>query len=110
MEKRGRQRKKTRLSIRFGAERPDRMGLITDVSARGIFISTNAVLPQGSAVRVQVPVPGGEPLQLDGRVMRARRVASALVTSTTGGMGVRIEQAPATWRASLSLPEEPTEG
>jgi PilZ domain len=107
MEKRLRQRKKTRLSIRFGAERPDRMGLITDVSARGIFISTNAVLPQGSPVRVHVPVPGGEPLQLDGRVMRARRVAAALVTSTTGGMGVRIEQAPDTWRASLSLPDEP---
>ena len=108
MEKRGRQRKKTRLSIRFGAERPDRMGLITDVSARGLFISTNAVLPRGSAVHVHVPVPGGEPLQLEGRVMRARRVAPALVTSTTtGGMGVRIEQAPPTWRASQALPEEP---
>ncbi len=107
MEKRKRQRKKTRLLIRFGAGRPDRMGLITDVSARGFFISTNAVLPQGSAVRVHVPVPNGEPLQLDGRVTRARRVAPALVTCTTGGMGVRIEQAPDTWRASLALPEEP---
>ena len=65
MEKRGRQRKKTRLSIRFGADRPDKMGLITDVSARGLYIATNAVLPPGSPVRVQVPVPGSEPLQLE---------------------------------------------
>ena len=46
-------------------------------------------------------MPGGEPLELDGRVTRARRVAPALITSTTGGMGVRIEQAPDAWRAKL---------
>lgn len=106
MEKRGRQRKKTRVSVRFGAERPERMGLVTDVSARGLYISTNAVLPCGSAVRVQVPVPGGEPVTLEGRVTRSRRVASSLVLISTGGMGVRLENAPPAWRASQALPED----
>lgn len=106
MEKRARQRRKTRLSIRFGAERTDKMGLITDVSARGIYIATNAILPPGSTVRVQVPVPGGEPMQLDGRVMRARRVPPAFVMISTGGMGVRLQHVPAGWRASQSLPDE----
>ena len=107
MERRARPRKKTRLSVRFGAERPDKFGLITDVSARGLYISTNAILPCGSAVRVHVPVPGGDPLLLDGRVMRTRRVAPALVTSTTGGMGVRLENAPPAWRKNQALPEDP---
>jgi hypothetical protein len=106
MEKRGRQRKKTRLSIRFGAERPDKMGLITDVSARGIYIATNAILPPGSPVRVQVPVPGSEPMQLDGRVMRSRRVPPAFVMISTGGMGVRLLNAPSAWHASQALPDE----
>ena len=106
MEKRGRQRKKTRLSIRFGADRPDKMGLITDVSARGLYIATNAVLPPGSPVCVQVPVPGSEPLQLDGRVTRARRVPPAFVMISTGGMGVRLLNAPPSWRTSQALPDE----
>ena len=106
MEKQARQRRKTRLSIRFGTERTDKMGLITDVSARGIYIATNAILPPGSAVRVQVPVPGGEPIQLDGRVMRARRVPPAFIMISTGGMGVRLKDAPAAWRASQALPDE----
>jgi hypothetical protein len=106
MEKRTRQRKKTSLPARFGAERPEKMGLITDVSARGIYVSTNAVLSKGSAVHVQVKVPGGEPMLLQGRVIRTRRVASSLVMITTGGMGVRLENPPPGWRVNLSLPEE----
>jgi PilZ domain len=106
MERRARQRKKTRLSVRFGAERPDKLGLITDVSAHGLYISTNAILPCGSAVHVHVPVPGGDPVLLDGRVTRSRRVAPALVTITTGGMGVQLENAPPAWRTSQALPED----
>ena len=106
MEKRGRQRKKTRLPVRFGAEQPQKMGLITDVSSRGVYISTNMVLPGGSVVHLQVNLPSGEQLRLSGKVMRSRRVASSLAMITTGGMGVRLEDPPANWRTSLLLPEE----
>ncbi len=106
MEKRGRQRKKTQLTVRFGESRPEKLGLITDVSARGIYLSTNAVLARGSAVHLQVRVPSGDQLNLQGRVMRTRRVASALIMIATGGMGVRLENPPPNWRESLSLPEE----
>lgn len=106
MEKRERQRKKTRVSVRFGADQPNHMGLITDVSARGLYISTNSVLPRGSVVRVQVPVPGAEPVVLAGKVMRSRRVAAQLVMLTKGGMGVRLENAPPEWRRSQALPED----
>lgn len=106
MEKRDRQRKKTRVSVRFGSEKADRMGLITNVSTCGLYITTNSVLPSGSAVRVQVPVPGSEPVVLNGKVMRSRRVAAQLVMTTKGGMGVRLEDAPPEWRASQALPED----
>jgi hypothetical protein len=106
MEKRGRQRKKTHLPTRFGAERPERLGLITDVSGRGVFLSTNIVLAKGSAVQLQVKVAGGDDLRLHGRVMRARRVASALVMIATGGMGIRLLDPPPDWRTRLALAEE----
>lgn len=106
MDKRRRARKKTRLPARFGATRPERLGLITDASAHGFYLSTNAVLARGTVVQVQVKMPGREPLLLEGRVMRARRVASQLVTLSTGGMGVHLENPPANWRDGLALPDE----
>lgn len=106
MEKRALQRKKTRLSVRFGESRPETMGLVTDVSSTGLYITTNNILPRGAAVQVQVPVPGGEPVLLAGRVTRSRRVASQLVLLFKGGMGVRLEQPPAAWRTSQALPED----
>ena len=106
MEKRARHRKKTSLPARFGAERPEKMGLITDVSARGIYVSTNAVLAKGSAVQVQVKVPGSEPMLLHGRVIRTRRMASALVMIATGGMGVVSRTRRPAGASSLSLPDE----
>lgn len=106
MEKRTRQRKKTRVSVRFGADRTDRLGLVTDVSDRGLYITTNSVLPRGTVVRVQVPVPGAEPVTVEGTVMRSRRVAAQLVMHSKGGMGVRLENAPPEWRSSQALPEE----
>jgi len=107
MEKRERLRKKTRLPVRYGADRPLTMGLITNVSARGVYISTNAALPRGAMVNLEVHLPSGEHLRLRGLVMRARRVASAMATITTGGMGVRLDDPPPNWRTSLLLSDEP---
>jgi hypothetical protein len=106
MDKRGALRRKTRLPARFGADRPERLGLVTDVSARGLYVATNAVLTRGAAVRVQVRTPAGDQLDLQGRVIRTRRVAASLVAIATGGMGVRLENPPADWRARFSLPED----
>lgn len=106
MDKRSRERKKMRLAVRFGADAPDTLGYITDVSAGGLHISTNKVLPPGSPIALQVQLPGGEMLSLRGRVARSKRVPQALVTMVRGGMGVRLEHPPIDWRASLALPAD----
>jgi len=106
MNKREQQRKRIHLTVRFGAERPDKLGLITDVSAHGVYVSTNAVLPPGSTVRLQIQLPGGDQLSVQGRVMRARRVPSALLTSLRGGMGIRLADPPPLWRESLLIGED----
>ncbi len=107
MEKRRRPRKKTSLPARFGADRPERLGLVTDVTAGGVYLATNAVLSRGSVVQLQVKVPSGDQVLLQGRVMRSKRVASALAMIATGGMGVKLDNPPPGWRSSLALPEDP---
>lgn len=106
MEKRRRQRKKTHLPTRFGVDRPERLGLITNVSTRGVYLSTNSVLPSGSMLHLQVKAPSGYQILLQGRVLRSRRVASSLVSLATGGMAVQLREPPANWRESLALPED----
>jgi hypothetical protein len=106
MDKRRLTRKKTRLPARFGATKAEKLGMITDVSSRGIYLATNAVLARGSEVQLQVRVPSGEQVTLQGKVMRCRRVAASLVMLTTGGMGVQLENPPAGWRQGLALPDD----
>lgn len=101
MDKRERQRRKTHMTVRFGLERPETLGIVTDVSKGGVHISTNAVFPPGSTVHLQVQLPGGEQLSLQGRVMRAKRVPQILMASMRGGMGIRLDDPPAGWRESL---------
>jgi hypothetical protein len=94
------------MAARFGAERLERLGLVTDASSRGLYITTNAVLARGTVVQLQVKVPGTEPVLLQGRVTRIKRVAATLVMLSTGGMGVQLDEPPPNWRASLALPED----
>jgi hypothetical protein len=101
MDKRGRQRRKTHITVRFGPERAEKLGIITDVSSDGLHISTNAVLPPGSTLHLQVQLSDGELMSLQGRVMRAMRVPQSFVTVMRGGMGVRLTNPPADWRERL---------
>ena len=50
--------------------------------------------------------PAIAPLQLDGRVIRSRRVPPGFVMISTGGMGVRLLNAPPAWKTSQALPDE----
>lgn len=101
MDKRGRERRKTHITLRFGPERPERLGIITDVSSEGLHISTNAVQAPGSTVHLQVQLSSGEVMALQGRVMRSKRVPPGWVTVASGGMGVQLSNPPADWRERI---------
>jgi hypothetical protein len=101
MDKRGRERKKTHLTARFGQERPDKLGLVTNVSHTGVYLSTNAVLAPGAIIHMDIEIREGVRLSLRGKVTRVKRVHPSLVTSMRGGMGVLLEDPPPNWRESL---------
>jgi Tfp pilus assembly protein PilZ len=106
MDSRIRPRKKMRMAVRFGEQRPERLGFIVDVSPSGLYIETNRVLPIGSPISLDVELRNGSHLALRGRVMRSKPVPATLAQVMRGGMGVRLDSPPPDWIDAIAMPEE----
>ena len=63
---------------------------ITDISAMGIFIRTNAPEPPGTRLNLQFTPPGGQPLSLEGRVMWVNPFRPGSYDNINPGMGVQF--------------------
>ena len=63
---------------------------ITDISAMGIFIRTNAPEPPGTRLNLQFTPPGGQPLNLEGRVMWVNPFRPGSYDNINPGMGVQF--------------------
>ena len=64
---------------------------ITDISAMGIFIRTNAPEPPGTLLNLSFTPPGGGPqLNLEGRVMWINPFRPASYDNINPGMGVQF--------------------
>lgn len=65
-----------------------------NISEAGAYIPTRDPLPEGTTLRLRVERDGGEPLELEGRVVWSARYAGA-----GGGMGVELgPRQPPGWR------------
>ena len=63
---------------------------ITDISAMGIFIRTNAPEPPGTRLNLQFTPPGGQPLNLEGRVTWVNPFRPGSYDNINPGMGVQF--------------------
>ena len=63
---------------------------ITDISAMGIFIRTNAPEPPGTRINLRFTPPGGEQLSLEGRVMWVNPYRPGSYDNINPGMGVQF--------------------
>jgi type IV pilus assembly protein PilZ len=63
---------------------------ITDISAMGIFIRTNAPEPPGTRLNLQFTPPGGQQLNLEGRVMWVNPFRPGSYDNINPGMGVQF--------------------
>jgi Tfp pilus assembly protein PilZ len=92
-EKRGRERKRKRLKLRFGTEYPKRVAFTEDLSTGGLFIITAQPELPGTKLLLQITLPDEEEVIARGRVQWAKKVPANLVhIAKKGGMGVRITQ------------------
>ena len=82
---------KKRIPLRFGSDEPSRLAFTEDISVDGLFIKTTNVSRPGSLIRVVMELEGGAVVELDGRVMWAKKVPPQMIHLVRkSGMGVRI--------------------
>ncbi len=72
-----------------------------DVSARGCFIRTEALLPPGEETRFVVELPDGTRLAFIGRVAHMLSPSAARALGRTAGMGIEIIEGDAASRLKL---------
>ena len=91
MEKRNKNRVDKRLFVKFGKEKPERVGFTVDVSPTGLFIKTTTVFQPGTTLRIELTLPDQRTLLITGQVMWAKQVPSSFLRLTKkSGMGVRL--------------------
>ncbi len=84
-------RHKKRLSLRFGIEAANKLAFTEDVSAHGLFIKTVNILPLGCQVKVELVLPDGGFVSLEGMVRWSKRVPPQMIHLVKkSGFGVRI--------------------
>jgi PilZ domain-containing protein len=89
--KRDIRRIKKRISIRFGIDEAVRLAFTEDISMTGMFIKTFNVIPPNSMVRIKFDLPEGSRVELEARVMWAKKVPANLFHLVKkSGMGVRF--------------------
>lgn len=90
-DKRDIRRIRKRISIRFGIDKAVRVAFTEDVSMTGMFIKTANIAPPNSKIEIEFELPSGTKVELEARVMWARKVPQNLFHLVKkGGMGVRF--------------------
>ncbi len=87
MEKRRASRYKKRISIKFGAQTPNLLGFIEDISFSGLRIKTNHVFKPGTVLKLEI-THRETIMCAEGLVTWARKVPQQLMRTTRCGMGV----------------------
>jgi len=74
---------------------------ITDISAMGIFIRTNAPEPPGTVINLRFTPPGGPQLNLEGRVMWVNPYRPGSYDNINPGMGLQFIDLTAAQREQI---------
>jgi hypothetical protein len=84
-------RHKKRLSLRFGINDTEKLAFTEDISAHGLFIKTVNILPLGSRVKVEIALPDGVMIRLEGMVRWSKRVPPQMIHLVKkSGFGILI--------------------
>ena len=84
-------RQRKRLTLRFGTERPEKIGFTEDISREGIFIKAVYPYPKNTKLNIELTTPDNNIIKIEGVVMWAKKVPVNLMQFVKkGGMGIRI--------------------
>jgi hypothetical protein len=82
-----------RIPCEFAHEGHRLAGIVTDVSARGLFVETSHRIPAGTELRLALRDPHGT-YDVVGRVKRETRSHRSARQVLSGGFGVRLDVVP----------------
>ncbi len=84
-------RHKKRLSLRFGETEATRLAFTEDISSHGLFIKTASIGKLGSRLQIELTMPDGQLIQLEGMIRWAKRVPPRMIHLVKkSGMGIKI--------------------
>lgn len=90
-DKRRKPRVRKRMRALYGPKIPSKVGFTSDISESGLCIQTFVVYKPGSSMLIELELPSGEVVRIDGRVHWARKVPPNLLRKVKyAGMGVKI--------------------
>jgi hypothetical protein len=82
-----------RIPCEFGYAGSKLAGIVTDVSARGIFVETSNRIPVGTELRLVLRDPRGS-FEVMGHVTRERRSHRSARHVRSSGLGIRLDVVP----------------
>lgn len=97
-DKRGRDRTRRRVLVRYGVERPEKTAFTKNLSEGGLFLRTNQVFAPGTVLQLEVEFPE-RTLSVWARVAWAKQVPPQLAHVLDCGMGLALIEPPADWAA-----------
>jgi len=82
-----------RIPCEFSHDGAKLAGIVTDVSARGIFVETSSRIPTGTTLTLVLRDPRGS-FEVVGRVMRERRSHRSARQVRANGLGIQLDVVP----------------
>ena len=89
-EKRLEKRNKKRLPVKFGYDKLDYIGYLTDVSSQGFFVESRIVYKPGVVLNFEITTRNGAIILVEGRVQWAKKGALRVNHIMKSGMGIYI--------------------
>jgi hypothetical protein len=87
-------REKRRAACEFRVEGKSQPGILANLSARGLFIQSSVIPPEGCQVLVTLHDPAYGEMELWGRVVRTKTPHRSISNVIPGGFGIAIDSAP----------------
>jgi uncharacterized protein (TIGR02266 family) len=99
MQKRRSTRIIKRLEVKFISAGVSYTGITSNLSSHGIFIRTKKGLAPGTTLEIELRLPTGEAIKLDGVV---KRTVKTQFQDVKNGMGVELKHIPPKYTAFLN--------
>lgn len=86
------QRRKKRLSVRFGNGKLENLGYTSDISLQGFFVESRVVYKSGGVMNFEIKTHDGQIVALVGKIQWTKKVAPRLNHILKAGMGISIQK------------------